>query len=297
VDSIALIEEGRNVNVCGVLDPVPWWSFTKTVLAVAALRLVERGVLSLDEKIAGEPFTLAHLLRHEAGFPDYGGLARYHEDVEARKSPWPVGRLLQALDAKRLRYEPGNGWGYSNVGYLKVREIIEHATGESLGAALDQLVFAPLGLTTARLAIRRADLNEVQMGACRDGYHPGWVYHGLVTGTTADAARLLRALTSGALLRPATFTAMLERHALPEHRNKTFKDPAYGLGLMLNADSPLDHPIGHRGGGPGSTIAVYALGQRVCAIWHASPQDPDLVVDMAFQRLMKNCANPVESTD
>jgi CubicO group peptidase (beta-lactamase class C family) len=75
VDSIALIEEGRNVNVCGVLDPVPWWSFTKTVLAVAALRLVERGVLSLDEKIAGEPFTLAHLLRHEAGFPDYGGLA------------------------------------------------------------------------------------------------------------------------------------------------------------------------------------------------------------------------------
>jgi CubicO group peptidase (beta-lactamase class C family) len=286
VDSVALIEEGGNVNVCGVLDPVPWWSFSKTVLAVAALRLVEKGGLSLDEKITGEPFTLAHLLRHEAGLPDYGGSARYHEDVEARKSPWPVQRLLQALDAKRLRYVPGNGWAYSNVGYIKVRELIEHATGASLGAALDQLVFAPLGLTTARLATRPADLTEVQMGAYCNGYHPGWVYHGLVTGTTADAARMLRALTSGAILQPATFTAMLERRALPEHRNKTFNDPAYGLGLMLNAESPLDHPIGHRGGGPGSTIAVYALGQRVCAIWHDSAQNPDLVVDMAFQQLM-----------
>ena len=287
MESIAIIDEGGNVGLDGVLDPVPWWSFTKTVLAVAALRLVERGALSLTEKIAGEPFTLAHLLRHEAGLPDYGGLARYHEDVEANKSPWPVGRLLQALDAKRPRYEPGNGWAYSNVGYLKVRELIEHATGLSLEAALDQLVFAPLGLKTARVATSLADMTGVRMGAGHEEYHPGWVYHGLVTGTAADAAGFLRALIGGLLLRPATLTAMLERRALPEYRNETFSDPAYGLGLMLNAVSPLDHPIGHRGGGPGSTIAVYALGQRVCAVWHDSAQNPDLVVDMAFQRLMK----------
>jgi len=284
-ESIALVDEGGQVSAGGIVDPVPWWSFTKTVLAIATLRLVESGKLSLDGKIDKEPFTLAHLLRHEAGLPDYGGLARYHADVEAKKSPWPVERLLQALDAKRLRYEPGSGWAYSNIGYLKVRELIEHATGLSLGNALNQLIFAPLGLTTARLATHPGDLAGVQMGACSEGYHPGWVYHGLVTGTVADAARLLRELTGGALLRPASFAAMIERRALPEHRNKTFSDPAYGLGLMLNADCPLDHPIGHRGGGPGSSIAVYALGKRACAVWVPSSQNPDLVVDIAFQKL------------
>jgi CubicO group peptidase (beta-lactamase class C family) len=287
VESVTLIEDGGHADVSGVLDPVPWWSFTKTVLAIAALRLVEGRHLALNERIAGEPFTLAHLLRHEAGLPDYGSLARYHEDVEARRSPWPVSSLLQAVDAKRLRYEPGKGWAYSNIGYLKVRELIEQATGATLGIALDQLVFEPLGLRTARLANVPADLEGVQMGGGGSGYHPGWVYHGLITGTTEEAARLLRALTNGGILQPTSFRAMLERRALPEHRNKTFSDPAYGLGLMLNADVPLDHPIGHRGGGPGSTIAVYALGQRACAIWQASTPDPDVVVGLTFQRLRK----------
>ncbi|MBB6251267.1 serine hydrolase domain-containing protein [Nitrospirillum iridis] len=285
MDSVALIDADGGVTVSGASDRVPWWSFTKTVLAIAALRLVEHGLLSLDGKVAGESYTLAHLLRHQAGLPDYGGLARYHEDVEARKSPWPVGRLLQALDVARPRYEPGAGWAYSNIGYLKIRGLIETTTGGSLADALDRLVFGPAGLTTARLATQPADLADVRMGPGGEGYHPGWVYHGLVTGTAADAARLLKELMVGPLLRPVTFAAMLERHALPEYRNGIFKDPAYGLGLMLNAASPLDHPIGHRGAGPGSTIAVYAQGQRACAIWQASAQDPDLVVDKVFQRL------------
>lgn len=283
---MALVEEDGHTDVSGVSDPVPWWSFTKTVLAIAALRLVERKRLALNERIAGEPFTLAHLLRHESGLPDYGSLARYHEDVAAGKDPWPVSDLLRAADAERLRFQPGEGWAYSNIGYLKVRQIIEQATGVTLGAALDRLVFGPLGLRTARLASDPSDLAGVQMGAGGVGYHPAWVYHGLITGTTADAARLLRALVAGGILQPDSFKSMLERRPLPEHRSSTFSDPAYGLGLMLNACSPLDHPIGHRGGGPGSAIAVYAIGQRACAVWQASPQDADAVVEAAFQRLM-----------
>ncbi|MDZ5648473.1 serine hydrolase domain-containing protein [Nitrospirillum sp. BR 11828] len=285
LESVALIDEDGTVTVSGVAAPVPWWSVTKTVLAIAALRLVEDGALSLDAPIAGEAFTLAQLLRHEAGLPDYGGVARYHEDVRAGKSPWPVGRLLQALDTRRLRYEPGNGWAYSNIGYLKVREQIETATGLSLAEALDRLVFTPAGLTTAQVATQPGDLCGVQMGPEGEGYHPGWVYHGLVTGTAADAARLLQGLVTGTLLRPATFASMLKRRGLSEHRNETFKDPAYGLGLMLAADSPLDHPIGHRGAGPGSTIAAFAHGQKACAVWHASAENPDRVVDRVFRRL------------
>jgi CubicO group peptidase (beta-lactamase class C family) len=211
-------------------------------------------------------------------------LAQYHEDVEARRPPWTVEHLLETSKANILRYEPGKGWAYSNIGYLKVRKLIEQATGLSLGEALDQLVFTPAGLTTARVATSPEHLAHIQMGYCK-GYHPGWVYHGLVTGTVADAAKLLKVLMDGFLLQPASFTKMLDRRALPEHRSQTFKDPAYGLGVMLNADNPLDHPIGHRGAGPGSSIAAYAFDQRACAIWHTSPQNPDLVVEKVFQHL------------
>jgi CubicO group peptidase (beta-lactamase class C family) len=176
------------------------------------------------------------------------------------------------LDAGRLRYEPGTDWAYSNIGYLKVGQLIEHVSGLTLEAALRQLVFAPVGLMTARLATTPADLASVQMGSASD-YHPGWVYHGLVTGTVADAARVLQGLMTDHLLRPETLAAMLKGRPLPKHRSINYPDPAYGLGLMLWANNPLNHPVGHTGEGPGSRIAVYARGRKVAAVWTALPSD------------------------
>src|SRR3546814_12283566 len=106
------------------------------------------------------------------------------------------------------------------------------------------------------------------------GYHPGWVYHGLVTGTVADAARLLRMLVTGGLLQPESFARMLDGRPLPEHRSATYPDPAYGLGLMLWAYDPRIHPLVHTGSGPGSGNAVYALGQMVVALWGPGEGDP-----------------------
>ena len=194
--SVAVIDADEKVSLGGISSSVPWWSIGKTVLAVAALRLVEMGLLPLHAKLAGEPFTLAQLLRHEAGLPDYGGFAAYQADIDVGRSPWPVGQLLTALDAARPRYEPGTGWAYSNIGYLKVRMLIEATTGAPLDTTLRQLVFAPLGLATARLALQPADLADVEMGF-RCSYHPGWVYHGLITGSVVDAASLLKKLIDG----------------------------------------------------------------------------------------------------
>ena len=283
MQSVAFIDENESLYVEEIATPIPWWSFTKTALAIAALRLVDTSRLSLSAPVDGNRYTLAHLLRHDAGLPDYGGLAEYHDDVTAGKSPWPVERLLTAVDADRLRYEPGQGWAYSNIGYLKVGQLIERASDCSLGDALEQLVFTPAGLTTARLATAPDDLQGVQMGAV-SGYHPGWVYHGLVVGTTADAARLLRALLTGALLRPETLHRMLDARALPAHRSTNYPDPAYGLGLMCWATDPLAHPVGHTGGGPGSAIAVYSQEGRACAMWSALPSTTDPVADV-FTRL------------
>ena len=279
----ATIKAGNALTTGGTGAPVPWWSFTKTVLAVAALRLADHGKLDLDAPVDERRFTLRQLLRHEAGLPDYGSISRYHEDVAAGRTPWPVSRMLAAVQADRLRFEPGTGWTYSNIGYLMVAQVIEASSGVPLAAALPSLVFDPVGLQTAQLAVSADDLGGVEMGGAAD-YNPGWVYHGLVTGTVGDAARLLHSLMTGKLLRPSTLSAMLKGHPLPQHRSEAHPDPAYGLGVMLSATDPHLHPIGHTGEGPGSRIAVYALDDQVAAIWTALPADDD--AETMVQRLL-----------
>jgi CubicO group peptidase (beta-lactamase class C family) len=274
MNATAIIDADGTVTRSGLTDCVPWWSFTKTALSIATLRLAEQGALELDEKLPGELFSVRQLLRHEAGLPDYGAIARYHSDVAVGKRPWPVDRLLVAADVGRLRYEPGDGWAYSNIGYLKVAQLIESISGKDLGTALSLLVFTPAGLESARLATQPEDLADVQMGSV-DGYHPGWVYHGLIVGTVADAARLLWLLAYGELLAPATLAAMKERKPLPDYRSDVHSDPAYGLGLMLTAENPDAHPLGHGGEGPGSKIAVYARDHRAAAVWTALPSKTD----------------------
>jgi CubicO group peptidase (beta-lactamase class C family) len=78
---------------------VPWWSFTKTALATAALQLVARGYCSLDDRIDSRAYTLRQLLQHRAGVPDYGGLASYHEAVRRGDKPWALDDLLDRVRA------------------------------------------------------------------------------------------------------------------------------------------------------------------------------------------------------
>jgi CubicO group peptidase (beta-lactamase class C family) len=235
---------------------VPWWSFTKTALAVTALALVQDGALALDQTVDGGPYTLRQLLQHTAGLGDYGELADYHAAVSRGGDPWPVAELLHRSRADELRYSPGTGWQYSNIGYLRVRQLIERTTQMSLDAVIGRAVFKPLGVSGAKLAAERADLLTVVMGEAA-GYHPGWVYHGLLIGTLHEAARVLDGVLDGALLSAELVREMRSARrvgsAIP---GRPWMAPGYGLGLMAEL-AGSGGPIGHTGAGPGSTIAVY----------------------------------------
>ncbi len=209
--SFIVIAAGALTEARGVNQPVPWWSFTKTILAATALVLVRDGRLALDHSVRDRPFTLRQLLQHQSGLADYGGLAAYHEAVARGDEPWPVSELLERTDARRLRFEPGQGWSYSNIGYLIVRELIEETAGEDLSAAVARLVLHPLDISEARIARTRADLAGVAMGST-SSYHPGWVYHGLAVGPLRDAALLLDRLMTGTLLPSPLLEAMGEAH-------------------------------------------------------------------------------------
>src|SRR5262249_49461590 len=153
------------------------------------------------------------LLQHRAGVPNYGSLPEYHEAVARRDAAWSRERLLEAVGGDRLDFSPGTGWRYSNVGYMFVREAIEQATGPSLADTLRQLVFAPLGVPSVRLATQPADFADVYWVKLHD-YDPRWVYDGCLIGTPIDATKVLHALFCGAVLKPETLRVMLDRHDL-----------------------------------------------------------------------------------
>lgn len=250
----ATVELGEP-TAADVAPIVPWWSFTKTAIAAAALSLVRDGALALDGPVNGQPYTLRQLLQHTAGLGDYGELAEYHAAVARGDDPWPIDDLLGRSRVGELRYPPGGGWQYSNTGHLLVRHVVERAAGLPLHAVLRRAVLAPLGLSLARFAGERADLDAVAMGGAQ-GYHPGWVYHGLLVGPLREAALLLDRLIGGSLLPAALLREMTTARplgwAIPE---RPWRAPGYGLGVMVEAAS--DEPLGHTGTGPGSAIAVY----------------------------------------
>jgi CubicO group peptidase (beta-lactamase class C family) len=233
---------------------VPWWSFTKSVIAAAALALVRDGRLALDEPLQGG-YTLRQLLQHRAGLTDYGALAAYQAAVTRHEDAWPADELLERTNARHLIYPPGAGWAYSTIGYLIVRRLVEETTGEALGAALVALVLDPLDIPRPRFAATRADLAGV---AGVSGYDPRWVYHGLLVGPLGDAALLLHRLMTGKLLPPDLLSAMCMRHPLDVTvAGRPWLAPGYGLGLMTGAITGGGTVAGHTGGGPGSVVAIY----------------------------------------
>jgi len=235
--------------------PVPWWSLTKTVLAAASLTLVAEGRLALDAPCRFGPFTLRQLLRHTAGVREYGSLADYHEAVARNDPPWSEQELLRRVDAHQLLFAPDQSWSYSNVGYFYVRRLIEEATGEDLEDSLRRLVLGPLGVSGVRLARQPHDLIATAWGNARR-YHPGWVYHGLLVGTPAEAALFVDRLLGGAA--PALRDAMSAHHAvggpLP---GRPWKTVGYGPGLCIDVNSPRGRCLGHTGEGHGSVAAAY----------------------------------------
>lgn len=256
---LASILRGDAGKVPGSEPLVPWWSFTKTVLAAAVLMLVGRRRLDLDQPEEGARYSIRQLLQHTSGLPDYGRLPAYHAAVASGETPWHADELLRRVRADQLLFDPGSSWAYSNIGYLFVRRIVEHETGLELGQALHTMVLEPLQVEGVFLAATVNDVARTAWGNARQ-YDPRWVYHGLLVGSPSAAAAVLHGLLFGPWipsdlkaewLKPLSVGAPLP--------GRPFVAPSYGLGVMIDPQNPLGRVVGHTGQGPGSTAAVYAF--------------------------------------
>ena len=276
------------------------YSITKTFTAALILTLCEEGRLSLDDRLTkwfphiahADRISLRHLLNHTAGIPDYGGLRAYHEDVKASPStPWSFERFAAETFDKGLWFEPGQGWAYSNPGYMLLKRVTEEVTGVSYRVLIAERIVRPLGLQRTFVAESIDDLTGLAPGTSRelspDGaprdvrayYHPGWVSHGVIGSTASEVVRFLDGLFRGELLSRASLARMTELVPVPEdpseasseqHPPSRYGRPSYGLGLMGDPESPWGLVVGHNGGGPCySASAFHAFdlgGASVCAM-------------------------------
>lgn len=231
---------------------LPWWSFTKTLIAALCVRAAARGPLDLDAPCPGHAWTLRDLLRHRAGVGNYGGLPAYHAAVAAGEVPWVREDFLRAVPLDRPIGPPDAAFAYSNIGYMLAREALEAATGRDFGDLLDGLI-TPLGLASVRLAQEPDDFADLPFPS--GGYHPGWVAHSCAMGTPGDAVRLLHAL-----LHDPDLAQMQEvrpvGHAID---GRPWTKAGYGLGLMIGEVGLAGRALGHSGAGPFSVCAIYAF--------------------------------------
>lgn len=252
------------------------YSITKCLIATASLYLVSEGLLDLDAPVqaylTGFPLdtsiTLRQLLSHTSGLPDYGGVPAYSEAVKANpSSPWSTEAFLELAQTQGLQFAPGTGWGYSNIGYLLLKCILERTTSLSIQKLLDQVIFRHLSLKKTLVPMTLDDVDQLTPGysAFFSGdelqdithiYHPSWVAHSVVISTAPELAKIIDALFRGKLLD----LSLVEQMSHPIHnlgKYPLFGNLGYGLGLFVDTESPHGKVKGHTGEGPGYSVAAF----------------------------------------
>lgn len=261
---------------------LPWWSFTKTVIAACVLLRAKEGMLDLDAPMQGHPFSLRDVMAHVAGLRDYSSVGRYHAAVEAGETPWPVDQMLEEARADELLWKPGKGWQYSNIGYMMLRFALEVSEGADFEDIVNKRICDPLGLETVQLARTEEDFEGLPWDS--DGYHPGWVYHGCLMGSASDGAKLMQGLIDGTVLGQDLLEEMITPYMQGGAiKGRIWTTTSYGLGLMIGNTETAGPAIGHAGCGPFSanlmahfptrrvTVASFVQGgDETPAEWEAS---------------------------
>ena len=148
-----LIEEGRLF----LSDPVAKYLPAMADMKVGVVKTDAQGKATVETEPAKRQPTIQDLLRHTSGLT-YGGRG----ETPVHKL-WPAGSAVAAVNYTGpeliahigklpLLYQPGTVWDYSlSVDVLGL--VVENITGQSLGAFLQERLWAPLGMADTSFAI------------------------------------------------------------------------------------------------------------------------------------------------
>lgn len=209
----------------------------KQFTATAVMMLVEEGKLNLEDKItkyftdapeSWSNITVRHLLTHTSGMTDYP------RDFDLRRE-YTEDDLLQRIKTIQLAFKPGEKWSYSNLAYVTLGILIHKVSGKFYGDFLQERVFKPLDMSTARI-ISEADIIPNRAAGYRvaNGQikNQDWVSPSL--NTTADGALYLTVYDMAKWDAALYTEKLLKRSSLEQMWTKVKlndgKSIAYGFG-------------------------------------------------------------------
>jgi D-alanyl-D-alanine carboxypeptidase len=281
VAGVARIEDETPVSTT---DRFRLGSITKAFTAVIVLQLADEGVLTLDDTVTAwlddpavgripnvDTATVRQLLNHTSGIYDYADDTDSQFVQDAYLAPdadwtkvWTIEELLAYADAANhaAYFAPGEGFYYSNTGYLLLGLIVERATGHPFTDELKTRILDPLSMNDTSLEMGKAVSGDVV-----DCYAPlggelvnvtalnlTWAWTaGAIASTTADLLRFARAVFDGELLSPASFKEMFTY--TPEPR---LPGAGWGMGVWI-VPSPNGDLVSGGGGGPGFSASMVRL--------------------------------------
>lgn len=149
-------------------------SISKPITAVAIMQLVEQGKVDLEDKIVHwvqlEPhlaansqydrrindITIRQLLQHTAGWDrdvSFDPMFRSVEIAAELKTAPPAmpADVIRYMYGRRLDFDPGARFAYSNLGYCLLGRVIEQATGSGYEEHVRKRVLEPVGIQRMRL--------------------------------------------------------------------------------------------------------------------------------------------------
>lgn len=245
-------------------------SISKSVTAVLMMRLVDQGVIGLDEPVSrylpaidgitdrrpgAEPITFRHLASHTAGLIRE---PRWPGSVVGQIDLWEK-RILESLPLTAYDSVPGARYQYSNIGFGTLGLALTRAAGEPFIELVQREIFGPLGMTGSSFIVAGAELEprlaagyERRQDGTIDGSQPaiehagrGYkVPNGGVYSTVADLGRFLGAMSGVPGLRILSEESRLEALEI-----QTPEDPnsGYGLGFSVIVDEQGRKTASHGG--------------------------------------------------
>jgi serine beta-lactamase-like protein LACTB, mitochondrial len=271
-------------------------SISKTVTAVAALALYERGKLDLDAPVQKyvptfpkkqSPISLRQLLGHLSGIRHYKG-----DEMSSTRFYPSVMDGLRFFANDPLEHEPGSKYLYTTHGFSLVGAAVEKAAGQRFVDYVVSHVFAPAGMDRARedsvyaivrnrvrgYAIGNGDV--INAGLADTSYKvPG----GGFIGTAVDVAQFAIALDTGRLLKRETYRLMTT-----SQKTTDGKETGYGMGMsltMFEGKKAYSHSGSQQG--TRTVFAIFPEEQIVISILTNSEHaDYKKLMDVAVRALM-----------
>jgi len=257
---------------------MPGGSTGKSFVAALTMLLVEDGTLSLDDPASkwlgdtpwyhrlpnsGE-IRVRHLLSHSSGVGDYAGKISFKLSMIGRvvrhgSARYEPEELIEFVLDKRPRFPAGEGYYYTDAGYLVLGRLIEAAASSAYYDLLQERILDPLRLNEVRPANKSVleNITPGYMGGARnlrkDGrmkFDPSseWTGGGLTTNPTM-LVQFYAALAEGRIVKPDSLAQMLDGG----WRDPKTPEWHYGFGLFVSEEGDR---FGHAGLWPGYRTRV-----------------------------------------